>query len=339
MRHESETTALSWIPSEAITGMVRKTFDLGITHYDQPPPEHLGDPGEDLETLRRTDRFRFANSLRAWIDVNGKGRVTGSGYSGGAVMGSSTVRLGGLSHNFEAVALPLIQHPPEDLPDDEGVRFIQTAGGRTGLPAPRRVRRKPFVQWQAPLVWTTLSLIIRTDGTTSFDVAGASRFPRHWVYDAKGDLARKSGMTDFKDWYRWSFGKHSPWGDEDSPALVTAVETALERGLSSRIMRGGSKPKIKKFEAGATLIAEGDRSDSLLLILDGVLRVEKGGERLAEYGPGALLGERAALEGGLRTSTLVAVTTVKVAIASANDLDHDSLMELAVGHRREGPPA
>ena len=55
----------------------------------------------------------------------------------------------------------------------------------------------------------------------------------------------------------------------------------------------------------------------MFLLLDGVLRVEEDGERLAEYGPGALLGERAHLEGGARTSTLVAVTPCRVAAVEA----------------------
>ena len=108
------------------------------------------------------------------------------------------------------------------------MRFVQTSGGRTGVPAPRRVRRRPFVQWQAPLVWTTLSLTLHADGRSEHALIGASRFPRHWVYGDDNRLSHKSGLTDFKDWYRKSFGKHSPWGDQDSEALVTAVETALE---------------------------------------------------------------------------------------------------------------
>ena len=63
--------------------------------------------------------------------------------------------------------------------------------------------------------------------------------PRHWIYDHHGPLVQKSGLVDFKDWYQRAFGKHTPWGDEDSPALVTEVETALERELSGSIMRGG----------------------------------------------------------------------------------------------------
>jgi CRP-like cAMP-binding protein len=52
-------------------------------------------------------------------------------------------------------------------------------------------------------------------------------------------------------------------------------------------------------------------------------------------GPGAILGERAILEGGARTSTLRAMTKVKVAVARAGDIDVIALQELSDGHRRE----
>ena len=61
VRHESSVTAVSWIPSEAIEGLSKIPFEMGVTHYDQPPPDRL----VDLEALRRTDRFREANDLRA----------------------------------------------------------------------------------------------------------------------------------------------------------------------------------------------------------------------------------------------------------------------------------
>ena len=248
MRHESSVTALSWIPSEAVTGGTRVAFDAGFTHYDEPPPGELG----DIERLRAANRFRFANVLQAWIDVDDSGQITGSGYSGQGLMGSTMVKLGPLVHRFLAVKLPDLQGDPQF--GDGWVRFVQTTGGRTGLPAPRRVRRRPYVQWQAPLVWTTLSLTLRADGRAEFALAGASRFPRHWVYDADGHLSHKSGLTDFGDWYRKSFGRHSPWGDEDSPALVTAVETALERSLSVQLMQGAAKPGLRQVKPGEVLV-------------------------------------------------------------------------------------
>ena len=329
MRYESCGTSLSWIPSDAVTGGTRVAFDAGFTHYDEPPPGELG----DIEALRAADRFRFGNVLRAWIEVDGSGQITGSGHAGEGLMGATTVRLGALSYRFQAVQLPVLQHDPEH--GAGWIRFSQTVGGRTGLPAPRRVRRRPFVQWQAPLVWTTLSLTLHADGTAEAAMTGASPFPRHWVYDASGALSHKSGLTDFGDWYRTSFGKHSPWGDEDSPALVTAVETALERTLSAQLMHGAGKPRIRRLAAGDVLARQGEPGADVYLVLDGVIRVEHDGERLAEYGPGAMLGERAHLEGGTRTSPLVAVTASRVAAVDAGQLDRPALEELSGGHRRE----
>ena len=330
IRHDGLVTSLSWIPSEAIEGAQRLAFDSGITHYDPPPPTR----GMDVEQLRAEDRFRFANKLSAFITVDDSGDVVDCGYEGGGLMGSTLVKLGAVKHRFQAVQLPDIRREPER--GDGWVRFVQTCGGRTGMPAPRRVRRRPFVQWQAPLVWTTLSLTLHTDGRAEHALIGASRFPRHWVYGADNVLSHKSGLTDFKDWYRKSFGKHSPWGDEDSEALVAAVETALESTLSAQVMQGGGSKRVEKFPAGAMLFEEGRPGSDVLLILDGIVRVERGGERLAEYGPGALLGERAHLEGGLRTSTNVAVTPCRVALFDAGLLDRADLEKLSSGHRREG---
>ena len=157
MRIESSVTSVSWIPSEAVTGAVLKgTFESGFTHYDDPPPDEL----DDLEELRADGKFRFANHLAAWVEID-DGRIVDAGYAGGGMMGATTVRLANLRTTFEPVPLPDIRHEPEIT--DSCVRFVQTTGGRTGLPAPRRVNRPPFVQFKAPTVWTTLSLMIRAD--------------------------------------------------------------------------------------------------------------------------------------------------------------------------------
>ncbi len=330
-RHSSSITSVSWIPSEAVEGSQRIAFDAGMAHYDAPLPDRI----KDLEKLRDEDRFRFANVLSAWIEVGDSDRIVDCGYDGGGLMGATTVKVGPLARTFEAIGLPDIQKQP--VRGDGWVRFTQTAGGRTGVPAPRRVRRKPFIQWQAPLVWTTLSLTINADGTTKSALTGASRFPRHWAYDDRLRLTHKSGLADFKDWYRVSFGKHTPWGDTDSKALVTAVESALERTLSAQIMQGGRKPQIRKVKAGTELVKQGEQGSEVFLLLDGVLRVEENAVRLAEYGPGALLGERAHLEGGERTSTLVAVTPCRVAAVEAAELDRGALQELSKDHRRTRP--
>lgn len=331
MRVESSITSISWIPSEAVKGMTKLPFEMGAAHYDQPPPDQLGGPSA-IETLRAGDRFRVANQLRAWIDVDGDGRIVGHGQAGSGVMGGTTVKVG---RSVTVAAVPLPDKRPEPEVGDGWVRFRQSAGGRTGVPAPRRVSRPPFVQVAAPLAWTTLELTLHADGRCQSRLAGASPFPRHWIYDDGGTLASKSGMIDFHQWYRHAFGKHSPWGEEDSPALTAEVETALERELSSRIMRGGTRPRIRTVKQGRTLVEEGEEGDEMFLLLDGVLAAEVGGESVAELGPGAVLGERAILEAGRRTATLRALTSCKVAVARDVELDPEVLAQLREGHRRE----
>lgn len=329
MRIESSVTSVSWIPSEAVTGLTKSAFEAGFTHYDDPPPDQI----DDLEALRLADRFRFANHLAAWIEVE-DGQIVDAGYTGAGTIGSTTVRLGTRDlATLEAFPLPDLQAAPEIT--GSGARFVQTAGGRTGVPAPRRVNHPPYVQFNAPIAWTALALEINVDGTSSFEVVGASTFPRHWIYDAEGALTAKVGLTDFKEWWRHSFGKHTPWGEESSPAYVTAVETALERQLSTAIMRGGAKPTICKVKAGRTVTEQGASDTDLFLLLNGVVSVEVDGEPVAELGPGAVLGERAALEGGTRTSTVRALTDCKLAVAAADQIAREHLLELSAGHRRE----
>jgi hypothetical protein len=333
MRIESSVTSISWIPSEAVTGLNKVIFGSGFTHYDDPPPDVIG----DLESLRAADRFRFANQLIGWIDLV-DGRIVDAGYEGGGCsMGATTLGLGVGRATFAAVAFDDIRHPVELT--DTSARFVQTVGGHTAVPAPRRVSKPPFVKFEAPTVWTTLALTLHADGSSSFELCGASAFPRHWVYDHASTLAAKAGMADFKEWWRRSFGKHTPWGDEDSPALVTAVETALERQLAGHIMRGGGKSTIRKFKQGALLTEQGETGDDVFLLLNGVLNVEVDGEPIAEVGPGAILGERATLEGGVRTSTLRALTKATVAVVKADQLAEDQLAELSAGHRREAGAA
>ena len=334
-RHTATVTAVSWIPSEAITGSTRLPFDLGVTHYDDPPPDVI----EDLDALHRAGAFRFANRLTGWVDVDDDGRIVAVGQDGGGLLSPTFAKLGPARIRFQPTAFPDLV-PAPDWGAQSAV-FRQTCGGRPGIPAPRRVAHPPFVQLRGPSVWTTLALTIHADGTSSFELEGASPFPRHWLYDGDGRLAAKAGLVDFKDWYAHAFGSHSPWGDEDSPAMTATVESALERQLAGIIMRGRAKPSIRKLRPGDVLVEQGSAGDTLFLLLDGILRVVVDGQPVAELGPGAFVGERAALEDGVRTATLTAVTPVRVAAAPVADVDPSALEELAEGHHREddAPPA
>ena len=336
MRITSAVTSVSWIPSEAVTGMLKIPFVVGVDHWDPPPPDVIDDVGD----LLAQERVRFVNDLRAWVDVT-DGQITDAGYDGRGYLGTTTLRFGVVQKKLSNVAFPDIQRSPEI--GDGWVRFVQTAGGRTAAPAPRKVNRSPFVQIIAPTAWTTLALTVHADGSARHELVGASPFPRHWIYDHSGALVAKSGFIDYKSWAGDNFGDWSPWDDRDQAAIVADAETALERQLSSVIMRQGTRPRIRKLRQGATLTEQGDPGDEVYLVLDGMLVAEVDGRPVAEVGPGAILGERALLEGGSRTATLRATTDCKVAVAHTDQLDRDALVELSAGHRREDagptPPA
>ncbi len=79
-----------------------------------------------------------------------------------------------------------------------------------------------------------------------------------------------------------------------------------------------------RFEAGETIIHQGDDPESVFLLFAGEVEVVQhvGGRerhRIAEFGPGALFGERALLTGEKRTADVVARTAVHGAEISRNN--------------------
>lgn len=332
MRVESAVTSVSWIPSEAVAGLAKMGFTAGAVRYDDPPPDRI----TDLAALHAAGRFRFANRLAAWVEVR-DGTVVDAGYTGRGYISCTRVYLGGRAGiTFQPAEFPELRADPE-VHGGEAV-FVQTAGGRTGMPYPRPVRGRPFAQWTAPTVWTTLRLTIRADGSSVSELAGASPFPRHWIYDQRGQLVAKSGLAAYEDWARTAYGSHSPWGGEDTQPLVTAAESSLERQISTTIMRGGIRPSVRRLPRGTVLAEQGEPGQDLYLLLDGVLAVLVNGQELGELGPGAIAGERALLEDGVRTATLRTVTDCVVAVAGRDQVDRDRLAELAAPRHREDIP-
>ena len=77
------------------------------------------------------------------------------------------------------------------------------------------------------------------------------------------------------------------------------------------------------------LTQQGDEASELYVILDGLVSVEVDGRELGDLGPGAVVGERALLEGGRRTATLRAITPVRVAAAAGSTVSLHALREAA----------
>ncbi len=350
MRYESSVTAISWIPAEAVKGFLGVPFEMGLAHYDHPLPEIL----DDLDEWHRKDLFRECNELKGWIEVEGGapgaglagpgasrgdvppqinvGTITACGQAGGGRIGVTRLKLGPTSVTVKAKSMPDIRPAPVVTADY--VRFTQTCGGRTGVPAPRPVSRKPFFQIDSAVAWSTLTLTIYKDGRSEHELVGASVFPRHWIYDQDGKLVKQTGLTDFGRWIDDAFGERTPWGAYDSPAMVKDVESSLERELAAMVLRS-AKPKGRDVAKGQTIIEQGQPGDEILFVLDGMFEVEVDGQKVAEVGPGAVIGERAVLADGKRTATVRALTSCRVAELPRRYADQKELAEIALGHRRE----
>jgi len=327
VRIERSLTSLSWIPSDSIPGLLRLPFERGIMHYDPPPPLAL----TDFDGMQRRGEFRFANRLRAYIDVE-DGEITDCGYTGGKVMGRTPITAGPLRIMLPTKGNRDIQWQAARTPTQ--VTFVQTAGGRPGFSFLKPSWRWPFLVRKPFTIWTTLQLTIDVHGNTAGSLIGASPFPRHWVYDDGGQLVQKSALTRNQVWVRTAFGRHTPWGGEDEAPDVADPETSVERALADTVMRDG-QPTIRHWHPGDFLFRQHEEATSVALVLDGIFEVRVDDRVVGQVGPGAVVGERAQLEDGRRTADVRAVTDARTADVPGGTLDLDLLGDVAQGHHRE----
>ena len=319
MRIESSVTSLSWIPSEAIGGMTKMPFETGVAHYDPPPPDVI----EDIDALQRDGRFRFANRLTAWIEVE-DGAIVGHGQSGGGLICSTLLQLGKKQVAFEAIALPDLHPEPEvgaqrgDLLPDRG-RAHRGARPPPGAAGPvRAVLRPAGVDHAGPDAARRRVVVVRADR-------------RQQLPPALGLRRRQQARAQVGDDRLL----------ELVPARLRQAQPLGRPGLPGAHHRGGDRPRapaVAHAHAGRRQ-AQGARRSRPARSSPSRARPRttstscstawcasrSTGERLAEYGPGSMHGERAVLEGGRRTSTIRAVTACKLAVASADSIDRDAL--------------
>lgn len=87
---------------------------------------------------------------------------------------------------------------------------------------------------------------------------------------------------------------------------------------------------------GKELVREGDYSYDLLAIQDGTAKVEKGGETVAELGPGDVVGEMGVLERSQRSATVVATSSMSLVTLTSWDIRRlQKSAPTAVDHLRE----
>jgi hypothetical protein len=321
MRLTAEATCLSWIPRTAVEGAFKLPFGWGIAHYDKPPP----DASPDVERLLSGDAIRFANQLHAWIDVE-DGHIAGQGMSGGGRVGSTTVRLKKAGLTFAGVPLPDLMEAPEVLADR--VRFRQTCGGHTGAPVPRAIPRPPYVRISAPIAWSTILLTLRADGTSESEIADASVFPRHYLYDSTGRLTHKSALIRYKDWLRRSEEQRSPWAGVRTPVPTARVKAEAERSLADTILVSADYDQ-HRLPAGEMMTPAFIHDDQVAVLLDGLLLVLINDEPAVELGPGAILDPSKRSPESRQHAKIRAQTATRLAVLARDQLDSDALLDVA----------
>ena len=288
-RFESSVTAISWIPSEAITGRRRSRSRLGVTHYDDPPPDRL----DDLEELRTSDRFREANELRAFIEVE-DGRIverrpSRSGPHRGDDGPGRAGRACGSRRSTSPTSSP--------SPGERDIGPVRPDRRRPDGPADAPARPPQAVR--AVLAVDRVDDArpdLNADGTSSHELVGASPFPRHWIYDDTGRLVEKSGHGRLQ---RRGSTTRSAIGRRGARRTRRRSSPASSRRSSGRcrgaIMRGGRSRRSARSPPGERSSSRARPGTDVFLILDGIFVVEVDDEAVAEIGPGAVVGERAAL--------------------------------------------
>jgi hypothetical protein len=321
MRYEATATCLSWIPPTAVEGVFSLPFGLGVAHYDQPPPDQLPDVG----ALLSADAIRFANQLHAWIEVQ-DGQITAHGMSGGGRLGSTTVRLRSRGLTFAGVALPDLTPPPQVRKDR--VCFTQTAGGHTGAPVPRAVPHPPFWQVSAPIAWSTIALTLSADGSATAEIAAASAFPRHYLYDSAGRLTHKTALIRYKDWIRGSARQDTPWEGGGRPVPVAAIKGPAERSLADTILVSGNY-RQQDLPEGALLRDRPIADTEVHLLLDGLLLIEIDQQPALEVGPGAIFDPATRPRYSKEHATVRARTPCRLAVLPRAQLDSQALLDSA----------
>jgi CRP-like cAMP-binding protein len=79
--------------------------------------------------------------------------------------------------------------------------------------------------------------------------------------------------------------------------------------------------EMRQFEGGDTLIRQFSQESDLILILEGMVRINSfSGERIADAGPGSIIGEMSLIDEKPRSATVVSVGRSKAAVIPSKEL-------------------
>ena len=114
----------------------------------------------------------------------------------------------------------------------------------------------------------------------------------------------------------------------DDAKLQALARVPLFAGLGKReLRRVGELTDILDLPAGRVLMRQGEWGREMMVVLEGRLKVERGGRVVDEVGPGGVVGEMALLAEGPRNATVTLLTDSKLLVV-ANREFHALMDEL-----------
>jgi serine/threonine protein phosphatase PrpC/CRP-like cAMP-binding protein len=126
------------------------------------------------------------------------------------------------------------------------------------------------------------------------------------------DLANKKGGKDNITAVLVRLGEGDAKDSMRARRLALKRELLLKMPLFARLnerelLRVMQVAEVIGYEAGASIVREGDRGDELFIVLSGIVRIAKGEMVLLEIGPGDHFGEMALIRAAPRSATATAV--------------------------------
>ena len=97
------------------------------------------------------------------------------------------------------------------------------------------------------------------------------------------------------------------------PNLMLLAQVPLFAGVGPEGLEEiGAIAREKDVPAGTVLTHEGRHEGYFFVVIEGTIRIERGGRTINTMGPGDFLGEIALLDGGPRTATATAETACRL---------------------------
>jgi CRP-like cAMP-binding protein len=102
----------------------------------------------------------------------------------------------------------------------------------------------------------------------------------------------------------------------NDPKLDLIRSVSLFKGLGRReLEQVGQLMDEVALPAGKTLMTQGDNGEEMFVIVSGRVGIERDGARVAEAGPGSVIGELALLSKAPRTATITTLEPTRVLVA------------------------